>query len=116
MQVRRTEGGGGSKHGYQDVLVTLTTCEGHKIEAQSLMSAPTRPGCSETRPSLRYLTLLRRGAVEHTLSSEYIDYLNRLPHYTTETIALPLARLNIMAALSPILIPSLPTLALCYAL
>lgn len=81
LRIRYTEGGSGyDGYGYADVDVKCIDYNRNEFTAKALILANS----SETGvylPSLRYLSLLRKGAREHNLDQKWIDYLDRLESY-----------------------------------
>ncbi|KAK3488476.1 hypothetical protein B0T13DRAFT_96547 [Neurospora crassa] len=61
-----------------------------------------RPQTPPTQPSLRYLTLLRSGAIEHELPPAYQSYLNNLEPYTVTSTRQQLGRLIFMVVWMPL--------------
>ncbi len=70
--------------GYAAVEVQLELYDGRKITGYTLMTQPKSLQIFKGRqalPSLRYLELLRTGAVEHGLHEDYVAYLNGMVPY-----------------------------------
>lgn len=82
---KETEGAVGlGDTGYGVVEVELDTYDGRRLTGHTLMTQPKSLrtfGGLQAMPSLRYLELLRSGAVEHGLDPDYVAYLNSLQPY-----------------------------------
>ncbi|KAL0484498.1 gamma-glutamyl cyclotransferase domain-containing protein [Acrasis kona] len=106
--IRRTEGGGYKDTGYQDTDVECITYEGKKIHAKTLIRPSNHYQVENLLPSMRYITIIRDGAKEHGLSSEYLEYLNSLKHYVhNETWGKAIGRWIVLLMLLPFAIPFL---------
>ncbi|KAI9739671.1 MAG: hypothetical protein M1834_006389 [Cirrosporium novae-zelandiae] len=122
-----TEGGGAS---YQDILVDCYPLENAKIIPDNPTNKPfkahtlycpampptpstpspsnngrsARPDPNYAQPSPRYLKLITTGADEHTLPSEYQDYLHTLHPYTITTTKQRIGKYTFMAMWAPLLL------------
>jgi hypothetical protein len=106
--IRRTEGGGYKDTGYQDTVVECVTYDGKKIHAKTLVRPESQHHVDHLLPSKRYITLLRDGAKEHGLATEYVEYLNSLNYYIpNETWGKLIGRWVTLAILLPFAFPFL---------
>lgn len=81
VKIRGTEGGNGHEgHGYASIDVMCEDYNGQTFTAKALSTYENRSRKGHL-PSLRYLQILRRGAREHKLDEQWIQYLDSLQHY-----------------------------------
>jgi hypothetical protein len=108
---------------YADVVVSCTALatpnalpsqnadpkqEGKPFKAHTLLapsSAARRPPSGKpAEPSLRYLTLCRTGAEEHSLPEEWQSYLNGLQAYTITSFRQKVGRVVLIATFLPLIL------------
>ena len=75
MRLDSTEGVPG--RGYRHILVEADDIDGRRVQAVAYMA---QGRTDDGKPSLRYITLLREGALAHGLPEHYVRFLETVDH------------------------------------
>ncbi|HEV2101085.1 MAG TPA: gamma-glutamylcyclotransferase, partial [Stellaceae bacterium] len=75
MRLDATEGVPG--RGYRHIAVEADDAEGRQVRAIAYMAQGKK---NDGKPSLRYITLLREGAMAHGLPDHYLRFLENVDH------------------------------------
>jgi hypothetical protein len=102
LALQVSEGVTSANHGYQPIPITVTNYRQQQVQAWAFISKP-----AQIRPtvpcSTRYRNLLIRGAQEHGIHSEYINFLQQFPTNQTDFTRKSLAFGLLALGLAPVL-------------
>jgi hypothetical protein len=76
----------------QDIVVECVAYDGKTMQAHTLKVLDPKGQRTDLHPSVRYATLILDGAIQHSVSSSYVAFLETLPRYQCARIGPKIGR------------------------